>query len=544
MKSLSQLMVLVAAIVTAPAAAQSCSCHLCQMMRAASLPSSPSHATAASAAVLTKNTEFATNFTPPSASSNSTNGSASSTAGPNTQVVFLDFDSATDAAESALDLDYTAFERQQILDLVREDYELFDFEFTLTQPTSGDFTTITMNDGPAFGIAEQIDFRNTDKNDNATVNVPFPNTQDQSRILLTSTTISHELGHILGLRHADAFGPIGSGINAESFASAGFAFPGPSDATESGFHIMQTDSDNGVPFETFFGEREAVKLSFNERGSVVSESPSSKGSIASAQSVSLAPLSVPNTLRVGEFADEEDFLVDAITITGNVDSSAGDFFSFQAEAGDVLYVEGISGILDPDVAGTSLGRFSDSIAARVQVFDEEGNLLDYFGDDASNSLGTEGIDSVLFDVLIPETGNYFVSIDGGGTSEQGFDLDGDGADDITMNLADDTPAVGDYELFIYTFGVDTGVRALSEGDFNGDGSVDALDLVMFRESLGSEVEIGSGADGNANGIVDPEDYRYWLGNFGRTTSPVAVPEPVSSLLFVAALLGPARRRRA
>ena len=47
------------------------------------------------------------------------------------------------------------------------------------------------------------------------------------------------------------------------------------------------------------------------------------------------------------------------------------------------------------------------------------------------------------------------------------------------------------------------------GDYNGDGSVDAADYVVWRKSLGENVTPYSCADGSGNGLVDQDDYSVW-----------------------------------
>lgn len=63
------------------------------------------------------------------------------------------------------------------------------------------------------------------------------------------------------------------------------------------------------------------------------------------------------------------------------------------------------------------------------------------------------------------------------------------------------------------------------GDFNDDGSVDAIDYAVWRDSLGV-FGFGLSADHDASGVVDAGDYQLWVSNFGATAGVVAVPEPV------------------
>jgi hypothetical protein len=88
------------------------------------------------------------------------------------------------------------------------------------------------------------------------------------------------------------------------------------------------------------------------------------------------------------------------------------------------------------------------------------------------------------------------------------------------------------------------------GDYSGDGLVDTVDYVIWRDTLN---QAGSGlpADGNANGRIDTGDYTVWRSRFGgsplgagTSVSGGSVPEP-SAVSFVILLLWPlARRARA
>lgn len=53
------------------------------------------------------------------------------------------------------------------------------------------------------------------------------------------------------------------------------------------------------------------------------------------------------------------------------------------------------------------------------------------------------------------------------------------------------------------------------GDFNRDGRVDAADKSIFRDTQGSEVPVGSGADADFDGRIDDEDDATWRANYGR-----------------------------
>jgi hypothetical protein len=58
---------------------------------------------------------------------------------------------------------------------------------------------------------------------------------------------------------------------------------------------------------------------------------------------------------------------------------------------------------------------------------------------------------------------------------------------------------------------------LLTGDYNRNGSVDAADYIVWRNSLG-QTGTGLAADGNGNGQVDAGDYNLWRANFGRTST--------------------------
>jgi hypothetical protein len=85
------------------------------------------------------------------------------------------------------------------------------------------------------------------------------------------------------------------------------------------------------------------------------------------------------------------------------------------------------------------------------------------------------------------------------------------------------------------------------GDYNFDGTVDAADYSVWRNSLGGNN--GLAADGDGNGQVDNADYLIWRRNYGRGTSAEsggqaevvspATPEPSAAVLLILGALAAA-----
>jgi hypothetical protein len=82
-------------------------------------------------------------------------------------------------------------------------------------------------------------------------------------------------------------------------------------------------------------------------------------------------------------------------------------------------------------------------------------------------------------------------------------------------------------------GLSVDFGGLSSGDFNGDGSVDAADYVLWRK--------------NPGGIYTPDDFNVWRSHFGETVGNGAganvsatVPEPASAWLLLLGVLAMCR----
>src|SRR5262249_92335 len=135
-----------------------------------------------------------------------------------TQVVYLDFDSRTDPGEHV----YTTGvggERDLIQKRMEADYigpdpsnPSFHFQFTQTQPSSGDFIHVYFNDLPNLpnqetgGFSDDLDFRNTYLGGNGYVQVNGilgaanePPDTSANWIALSAKIAAHEVGHLVGL---------------------------------------------------------------------------------------------------------------------------------------------------------------------------------------------------------------------------------------------------------------------------------------------------------------------------------------------------------
>ncbi len=83
-----------------------------------------------------------------------------------------------------------------------------------------------------------------------------------------------------------------------------------------------------------------------------------------------------------------------------------------------------------------------------------------------------------------------------------------------------------------------------DGDFNGDGAVNAADYTVWRDSLGQLIAAGTGADGDLDGVVDAGDNALWRAHYGADLSSTRIPEPTAIALVTStvSLLGRARRK--
>lgn len=103
-----------------------------------------------------------------------------------------------------------------------------------------------------------------------------------------------------------------------------------------------------------------------------------------------------------------------------------------------------------------------------------------------------------------------------------------------------------YNLYIDNFSiVNEDLAPVFEGDYNGDGVVDAADYTVWRDALASGGTLMN--ESATLGVVDPADYDEWAASYGAVQSPpaISIPEPIAAASFGVALLvvSGARSRR-
>ena len=443
------------------------------------------------------------------------------------QVVFLDFDSRTDFLFG--DRFYTPSERDAIQTRLEDIYGEFTVQFTQVRPAFGLFSTIFMNQPPPGGLADEVDFRNLNLGLNATVDINnllggfggSPPATSANFVELTAKVVAHELGHLMGLRHGDAYGPIGSGIGvAPGSVAYTPPYPGPVGANETNLHIMGSPASTGESLQNAlsgqsFGARAAVKLAFfSYQGQVLDEQFGLHDTPLTSQPIVLADLVVPNTELTGSLAGLE-FDVEATVVTGALQLPGElDVYSFDATAGQVLNMELMSSVL----ASSPLPRFTNSFDTMISVVDSTGTAIPYYSGTAINDDNfliepSWSSDSILIDLIIPTDGTYYIQVESSTGNE-----------------------VGQYELFVYNFeanapaagpGGGVGVAPTASVTLIGGAGADSLSGTDNNDLLigngGDDVITAAGGDdtvyagGGADSVDGGDGNDQLLGQGGRDT---------------------------
>jgi Concanavalin A-like lectin/glucanases superfamily/PKD domain/Matrixin len=395
----------------------------------------------------------------------------------------------------------------------------------LTQaPPAAQTATVLFNqtppNGKPGGFSQEVDWRNLNQSGAiATVVVDIngflggtgePADTSADAVAMSANIAGHEMLHGLGVGHPDAFGPIGSGVhNPPGPGLFVPAYPGPEAAVETTSHVIVTPASEGSTLfdlvgTPYMGERELVKLAFGEQAYVGQNVLNEQSLPAPATTIgnaaypvhalgTLPSLYVPNTMPRGLHAGENfdvnavdvlgsivpgtDNVIDPITgqvvyfdpVTGKPGAdpnhggvtkkrSASDYYSFTGQAGDLINIQ---------VMSQSLARIQHPIDSVLRVWDSAHNLVAYYTPGvAVNDDEFESADSSIVDLRLPASGTYFVEVDTftfvGNPDFTPQQIAAFGTDPRQTDAYYDT-GTGDYELFIYRFGV-----SLPNGGFDGN----------------------------------------------------------------------------
>ncbi len=353
-----------------------------------------------------------------------------------TQTVFLDFDTFTTGGKYV----YTPIDRAFIAGKMDGTFGPYlDIDFSTTVP-AGPHSTVFFNfgTGPYGGTADSVDILNVDGTDDAYVYaegllgalsspaVPSAPPVTPADIVKASVNLAtHELGHILGLRHHDSFGPPLSGIPISPGAYSP-TFPGPVGAGATGSHVMSLSSSVGisraklVSDSLHFNFRSAFKLAASEQITPTPEVPGPKFTAATAQPIFFGVVSVPNSLPPGLNLEEfptPGFDIRAVAVEGTIGPMvdgpipmpplASDYYRFTGSAGQIVTIEVMSTVLSAD-------RAPDTSDVTVYLLDSMGLPVTHHGVGAFNDDDHESTDAILLDVVLPYTGTYYIEV---GTSD-------------------------------------------------------------------------------------------------------------------------------
>ena len=200
--------------------------------------------------------------------------------------------------------------------------------------------------------------------------------------------------------------------------------------------------------------------------------------------------------------------------------------------GDGTFGDPIRSAIHPAWGAPALAVADFSNDGRLDVFTFDWDYHDNYGI-ANVLLGNGNGRFSLWETL--EFGTDYSGALGTG------DINRDGRTDVAIAAGHDPDTGEPYLTVLFNDGNWPSVEPALPGDYNRNGTVDAADYIVWRNTLGTSRPNYSGADGNGNGVVDQDDHTVWRAHFGQTFPAgagslfTAVPEPATVVLFGVAL---------